>query len=80
MSTSIKGKDETVVEMVENSLSNSDQMLKAEGHEFMEAENQMTIWQAAMTHKHILLYCKSTNRYCVLIISDPYVRELGLQC
>jgi hypothetical protein len=76
MSTSIKGKDDTVVEMVENSLSNLDQ--KAEEHEFMEAENQMTLWQAAVAHKRILLYCKLTNQYCVLTTSDPYVRGLGL--
>ncbi|KFY47535.1 hypothetical protein V496_10597 [Pseudogymnoascus sp. VKM F-4515 (FW-2607)] len=57
MSTSVKGKDETVVEMVENSLSNSDQMAKVAGYEFMEAEKQMTIWQAAKAHKRILFYC-----------------------
>lgn len=72
MSTSTKRKDESVVEMVENSLSNSpsnsDQ--KAVEHEFMEAENQMTMWQAVVAHKRILLYCKPTNRYWVLIISD----------
>ena len=82
MSTSTKGKDDSVVEMVENSLSNSpsnsDQ--KAVEHEFMEAENQMTLWEAVKAHKRIVLYCKSTNRDCVLVISDPYVREFGLQC
>lgn len=80
MSTSIKGKDDTVVEMVENSLSNSPSNLdqKAEEHEFMEAENQMTLWQAAVAHKRILLYCKLTNRYRVLTKSDPYVRYTGL--
>ncbi|KFY77499.1 hypothetical protein V501_07581 [Pseudogymnoascus sp. VKM F-4519 (FW-2642)] len=59
MSASIKGKEDTVVEMVENSLSNSPSNLdqKAEEHEFMEAENQMTLWQAAVAHKRILLYC-----------------------
>ncbi|KAL5347518.1 hypothetical protein ACLOAV_007830 [Pseudogymnoascus australis] len=56
MSTSVKGKDETVVEMVENSLSNSDQMAKVAGYEFMDAEKQMTIWQAAKAHKRILFY------------------------
>lgn len=61
MSTSVKGKDETVVEMVENSLSNSDQMAKVAGYEFMDAEKQMTIWQAAKAHKRILFYCKSAN-------------------
>lgn len=61
MSTSVNGKDERVVEMVENSLSYSDQMAKVVEHEFMEAEKQMTIWQAAKAHKRILLYCKSAN-------------------
>lgn len=67
MSTSIKGKDDTVVEMVENSLSNSPSNLdqKAEEHEFMEAENQMTLWQAAVAHKRILLYCKLKPILCI---------------
>ena len=83
MSTSAKVKDETVVELVENSLSNSlsnpDQMLKAVEHEFMEAENQMTLSQAVIAHKRILFYCKLINRYRVLIISYPSILELGLQ-
>ncbi|KFY06616.1 hypothetical protein V492_07907 [Pseudogymnoascus sp. VKM F-4246] len=57
MSTSVKEKDETTVEMVENSLSKSDQMFKVVEHEFVDAENQMTTWQAVKSHKRILLYC-----------------------
>lgn len=72
MSTPTKGKDDANVEMVENS-----RMSKAEEHDFIEAEKQMTLWQAAKAHKRILLYCKATNQCSAVIMFHPYGCELG---